>query len=109
MLRVVELRSPSLMRVSVFDLLKVPPSWALALAWSFIMLGLSTILLLEDAFPSTVAAEPAPRIVDEVPDGLVDCAPRPIVLADVPPAAAEPPLPTVALPVCARAACAPAM
>src|SRR5690242_15895383 len=98
MLLVRESSSPCLSLVSVIDLLQVPPSCARALAWSCIMLGLScTLLLLVALPPSAVAALPAPPMLDDVAAGPVELPPRPRVEADVPPAAALPPLPTVPL------------
>jgi hypothetical protein len=49
---------------------------------------------LEVALPLTAAALPAPPIADEAPE----FAPRPIVEADVPPAAALPAVPPVVFP-----------
>src|SRR4051794_16001618 len=100
MLLVRELRSPSFsMVVLVCDLLQVPPSCALALAWSCSLLGFSLILLLVVALPpSLVAALPPPPMVEEVPAGPVEAPPSPKVEAEVPPAAPLPAVPTVPLP-----------
>jgi hypothetical protein len=62
------------------------------------LLGLSLSFVLLVAFPSTAAALPALPIDEDVPLGPVDVPPAPSVDADVPPAAALPPLPIVALP-----------
>lgn len=89
-----ELRSP-LWRTLVFviDRLQVPPSHALALDWARNICGFSMILVLDIALPLTAAALPAPATVDEVPNLPVELAPRPIVEAAVPPAAALPAVP----------------
>jgi hypothetical protein len=93
--RVHELTSP-LWRtlVLVMDWLQVPPSHALALEWAPSIWGFSLILVVDIALPLTAAALPAPPIADEVRDA----APRPIVEADVPPAAALPAVPPVVYP-----------
>ena len=80
--------------VLVIDWLQVPPSDALALDWARSICGFSLILVLDIALPLTAAALPAPPTVDEVPE----LAPRPIVEADVPPAAALPAVPPVVYP-----------
>jgi hypothetical protein len=94
-----ELRSP-LWRtlVLVIDWLQVPPSDALTLDWARSICGFSLILVLDIALPLTAAALPAPPTVDEVPNLPVELAPRPIVEADVPPAAALPAVPPVVYP-----------
>src|SRR3954453_20370601 len=99
MLLVRDCRSPSFSTVVlVCDLLQVPPSCALAFAWSCSLLGLSLILLLVVALPpSGVAALPPPPIVDDVPDVPLEVPPKPRVEADVPPAAPLPAVPTVPL------------
>ena len=56
------------------------------------------------ALPFAAAALPAPPMLDEVPFGPLEVAPSPSVEADVPPAAALPPVPMVALPSCAAPA-----
>jgi hypothetical protein len=81
-------------RVLVMDWLQVPPSHALARDWAPNICGFSLILVLEIALPLTAAALPAPPIADEV----WEAEPRPIVEADVPPAAALPAVPPVVYP-----------
>src|SRR5688500_10837394 len=94
-----ELRSPPCRTlVWVIDRLHVPPSCALAFDWPCSIWGLAWILVLLVALPVTAAALPALPMLDEVPCGPLDVAPNPRVDADVPPAAALPPDPTVALP-----------
>ena len=66
----------------------------------------NTIIERLSALPSAEAALPPVPIEEEVPSVPVDVAPRPSVLAEVPPAAALPPDPTVPLP-CAWAAMLP--
>jgi hypothetical protein len=90
-----ELRSP-LWRtlVLVIDWLQVPPSHALALDWDCSICGFSLIRVLDTALPLTAAALPAPPTVDDAPA----LAPRPIVEAVVPPAAALPAVPPVVYP-----------
>lgn len=56
-----------------------------------------TLLLLVALPPWEVAALPPPPIEDEVPSGLVEVPPGPHVEAEVPPAAALAPVPTVPL------------
>ena len=80
--------------VLVMDWLQVPPSHALAREWAPNICGFSLIRVVEIALPLTAAALPAPPIADEVPDP----APRPIVEADMPPAAALPAVPPVVYP-----------
>jgi hypothetical protein len=93
-----ELRAPSCRTlVLVIDLLQVPPSDALALDWERSICGFSLILVFDVALPWAAAALPAPPTVDDVPAGPVEFAPRPIVEADVPPAAALPAVPPTVL------------
>jgi hypothetical protein len=94
-----ELRSPLWWTmVLVIDRLQVPPSIAVALDCDRSICGFSLTLVLDVALPLTAAALPAPPMVDEVPVLLMELAPRPMVEADVPPAAALPAVPPVVLP-----------
>ena len=93
--RVHELTSPFWRTlVLVMDWLQVPPSHALARDWAPNICGFSLILVLEIALPLTAAALPAPPMAEEV----LEPAPRPIVEADVPPAAALPAVAPVVYP-----------
>lgn len=80
------------------DRLQVPPSAARALDCARIICGFSRIFVFDVALPLTAAALPAPPTADEVPAPPVELAPRPIVEADVPPAAALPAVPPAVLP-----------
>jgi hypothetical protein len=96
--------SPASTVVFVRDLLKVPPSWAVARDVAFRSpLPVSLTLVRLVARPSTAAALPPLPIEEPVPAAPVEVPPVPSVEAAVPPAAAEPAVPPVAL-VWARAA-----
>jgi hypothetical protein len=90
--------SPAFTFVCVLDELHVPPSCARALDMALVLLSLPFTRELEVARPSVAAALPPVPTDDDVPASPVDVAPRPSVEADVPPAAALPALPAVALP-----------
>jgi hypothetical protein len=96
--------SPSRTFVLVCDFEKVPPSCAIAFDWPF-----KPPLPVSLAFERSMVLPPAalpPVANDEpvFPFAPVEVPPVPSVVAEVPPAAAEPPLPAVALPwACASA------
>jgi len=77
--------------VLVIDFDQVPPSCALAFAWSCSICEFWCSLLLDDTLPSTAAALPAPPMLEEEPVGLLDVPPVPSVEAEVPPAERSPP------------------
>jgi hypothetical protein len=81
--------------VFVRDLLNVPLStaWAFVCAFSLSPLSLTWVLLC--AFPSVVAALPPDPIEEVVPSSVRQVPAVPTELADVPPAEALPPVPTV--------------
>jgi len=79
-------------------LLNVPPSCACALVLALRTGPLPLLRLVRlCALPSAAAALPPLPIEEPVPDGPVDVPPVPTVEAEVPPAAAEPPLPVMLL------------
>jgi hypothetical protein len=91
--------SPALTLVFVLESLQVPPSCARALAIPLRFWSLPFTRELVDVRPSTAAALPPVEMDEDVPASPVDVAPTPTVEADVPPLAALPPDPAVALPV----------
>jgi hypothetical protein len=94
-----EVKSPSCCTlVLLADLLHVPSSHAFALDCDRSICGFWRILVSDLTLPLTAAALPAPPTTDEVPALPVELAPRPIVEAEVPPAAALPAVPIVELP-----------
>lgn len=94
--------SPAFTFVRVWERLKVPPSCAWARALELSTGPFPLFMLVPDcALPLAAAALP-PAAMDEpvCPEADVEVPPVPSVVADVPPAAAEPPVPPVML-VCA--------